>query len=144
MSSLRSPLIRLALAAATGALLTTAAVAPAVADDGRGGTPGSSSSSPSADARKAAARHVGAHGDRGPRFSRGLVVARRGVALRSRPDRGGRVLWIARPGEIVWIFCRTLGQDVYDSRVWYLLADRAWAWAPARAIADIGPTPRWC
>ncbi|MFE9170516.1 SH3 domain-containing protein [Streptomyces kebangsaanensis] len=144
MPSPRSPLTRLALAAVVGALLTTAAAAPAVAGDGRGGTPGGSGGSPGAEAHRAAARHAGAHGDRYPRFHRGIVAVRGGVALHSRPEFRSRVLRIARPGEVVWIYCRTLGQDVHGSRVWYLLADRAWAWAPARAIATTWPPPRWC
>jgi hypothetical protein len=152
MPSPRSPLTRSALAVAAAALLTTAAAAPAAGGDGRGGTSDSSSGNPSADAHRVAAhdaprvaaQHAGTRGDRGSRFSRGLVVARGGVALRSRPDRGSRVLRIARPGEIVWIFCRTLSRDAHGSHGWYLLADRAWAWVPARAIENIGRTPRWC
>lgn len=144
MSSPRSPLTRLALTAAVGALLTTAAVAPAAAGDGRGGAPGGSGGSASAVVHRAVAQPTGVHGGRVPRFSRGIVVARGGVALRSRPDWDSRVLRVARPGEIVWIFCRTPGWDLYGGRVWYLLADRAWAWAPARFIENIGPAPRWC
>jgi hypothetical protein len=86
----------------------------------------------------------GTHGDWGSRFHRGIVVARGGVALHSRPDFHSRVVRSARPGQTVWSCGRTLGQDVHGSRVWYLLADRAWAWAPARAIATVEPAPRWC
>lgn len=144
MSSPRSPLIRLTLTAAVGALLTTAAVAPAAAGDGRGGASGGSGGGPSTGVHRAAVQPAGVHGDRDSRFYRGVVVARRGVALRSRPDWDSRVLRVARPGEFVWIFCRTPGWDLYGDRTWYLLADRAWAWAPARSIESIGPTPRWC
>lgn len=144
MPSPRSPLTRLALAAAVGALLTAAAVAPAAAGDGRGGTSGGAGGSPGTEAHRAAAQHAGTHGDPYPRFHRGRVVVRGGVALHSRPDFRSRVLRIARPGEIVWIYCRTPGWDARGSRVWYLLADRAWAWAPARAVATFGPAPRWC
>ncbi|PZH06437.1 SH3 domain-containing protein [Streptomyces sp. NTH33] len=144
MSSPRSPLARLALAAAVGALLATAAVTPAAAGDGRGGIPGGSGGSPGAEAHRAAAQRAGTHGDRDPRFHRGFVAVRGGVALHSRPDFRSRVLRIARPGEIVWIYCRTPGHDAHGGRVWYLLADRAWAWAPARAIATTWPAPRWC
>ncbi|WP_344054447.1 SH3 domain-containing protein, partial [Streptomyces thermoalcalitolerans] len=108
---------------------------------GAGGQLGGSAS---AVVHRAVAQPTGVHGGRVPRFSRGIVVARGGVALRSRPDWDSRVLRVARPGEIVWIFCRTPGWDLYGGRVWYLLADRAWAWAPARFIENIGPAPRWC
>ncbi|NEA51883.1 SH3 domain-containing protein, partial [Streptomyces sp. SID10815] len=80
----------------------------------------------------------------GTRFYRGRVTARGGLALRSRPDRGSRVLRVARPGEVVWIYCKTPGQSVQGNNVWYLLADGTWAWGSARYIDNIGPAPRWC
>ncbi|MGW0951829.1 SH3 domain-containing protein [Streptomyces sp. NPDC002405] len=147
----RSPLTRLAMAAATGALLPTVAVAPAAADDG--GRSGH---------RTAAARHGttpehgtphrpgtagqdgGAPDHRHPRFYRGVVTARGGLALRTHPDRDSRVLQAARPGRVVWIHCKTLGRRVNGNRVWYLLSDGIWAWGSARHIANIGPSPRWC
>ncbi|MEU3344098.1 SH3 domain-containing protein [Streptomyces sp. NPDC006700] len=154
--SLRSPLIRLAVAAATGALLSTAAAAPAVADDGRSGqqtatprhstTPAHSTTTEHGTTpdRGTARQNSGVPDRRRPRFTRGVVTARGGLVLRSRPDRGGRVLRVARPGQPVWIHCRTLGQTVDGTRVWYLLSDGVWAWGSARYIATIGPTPRWC
>ncbi|MGW4274583.1 SH3 domain-containing protein, partial [Streptomyces seoulensis] len=80
----------------------------------------------------------------GTRFYRGRVTARGGLALRSRPDRGSQVLRVARPGEVVWIYCKTPGQSVQGNNVWYLLADGTWAWGAARFIDNIGPAPRWC
>ncbi|GGX84160.1 SH3 domain-containing protein [Streptomyces anandii] len=160
--SLHSPLTRLAVAAAAGALLTAAAVVPAAADDGRGGTPdpaaahaaapapgpapGSTASGTGTAAGKTdtAGKTSVPAGQDDPRFYRGRVVARGGLALHTRPDRGSRVLRIARPGEIVWIYCRTLGGNVLGNPVWYLLADGTWTWGSARFIQSIGPTPRWC
>ncbi|MFI1537394.1 SH3 domain-containing protein [Streptomyces anandii] len=167
--SLHSPLTRLAVAAAAGVLLTATAVVPAVADDGRGGTPdpaaaahaaapapspapGGTASGTGATAGKTTAadktdtagKSSVPAGQDDPRFYRGRVVARGGLALHTRPDRGSRVLRIARPGEIVWIYCATLGQNVLGNRVWYLLADGTWSWGSARFIQNIGPAPRWC
>ncbi|MFQ6145527.1 SH3 domain-containing protein [Streptomyces seoulensis] len=174
--SLRSPLTRLAVAAAAGVLAAAAAVVPAVADDGRGGasgpTPAGGTATPSASSTPAApgkgggtskgepgkgaatgtpAATAGAQtvvpagtDPAGTRFYRGRVTARGGLALRSRPDRGSRVLRVARPGEVVWIYCKTPGQSVQGNNVWYLLADGTWAWGSARYIDNIGPAPRWC
>ncbi|MFI1162798.1 hypothetical protein ACH4UM_04095 [Streptomyces sp. NPDC020801] len=64
--------------------------------------------------------------------------------LHTRPDRGSRALRIARPGEVVWIHCRTVGRDVRGDRLWNLLAGRTWAWAPARFVHTLGFPPRWC
>ncbi|MFI2644777.1 SH3 domain-containing protein [Streptomyces sp. NPDC018610] len=184
---LRSPLTRLAVAAAAGALVTTAAVVPAVADAGRGGasgpapvggeaTPsaatgtgaGSGTAAPgkgTADTGKGTAEagkgtataapqssagtqaQVGGAADpgaNGTRFYRGRVTARGGLALHSRPDRGSQVLRVARQGEVVWIYCKTPGQNVRGNNLWYLLADGTWAWGAARFIDNIGPAPRWC
>lgn len=177
---LHSPLTRLAVAAAAGALLTAAAVVPAVADDGRGAAPdpapghaapatpapapapggtgttaGKSTTPGKTDATgkthaagttasESTGKTAVPAGQDDPRFYRGRVVARGGLALHTRPDRGSRVLRIARPGEIVWIYCKTLGGNVLGNRVWYLLADGTWTWGSARFIQNIGPTPRWC
>ncbi|MFD5470619.1 SH3 domain-containing protein [Streptomyces sp. NPDC127105] len=166
--SLHSPLIRLVVAAATGALLSTAATAPAIADDGRSGhraatprhsTPPAHGTTPEHSTTPAhgttpehgtlpehstARQNSGAPDHPRPRFTRGVVTARGGLALRTRPDLDSRVLRLARPGRLVWIFCRTLGEPVDGTRVWYLLSDGVWAWGSARYIATIGPTPRWC
>ncbi|MFF9123812.1 SH3 domain-containing protein [Streptomyces sp. NPDC014889] len=155
--SLRSPFIRLAVAAATGALLSAAATAPAVADDGRSGhqaAPLRHSTTTSAHGTTSEHSTTPAHGPTRqnsvspghthPRFTRGVVTARGGLVLRTRPDRDSRVLRVARPGQRVWIYCRTLGRPVDGTRVWYLLSDGVWAWGSARYIATTGPTPRWC
>ncbi|MFB7594181.1 SH3 domain-containing protein [Streptomyces sp. NPDC056160] len=77
-------------------------------------------------------------------FYRGRVTARGGLALRSRADRGSRVLRVARQGETVWIYCKTNGSNVSGNHLWYLLADGAWTWGSARFIDNVGPSPRWC
>lgn len=82
--------------------------------------------------------------DNGPRFYRGVVTARGGLALHSRPDHGSPVVRVARKGEVVWIHCKTPGQDVNGNPLWYLLADGAWSWGTARYIDNVGPAPRWC
>ncbi|MEU0599796.1 SH3 domain-containing protein [Streptomyces sp. NPDC006393] len=79
-----------------------------------------------------------------PRFYRGVVTARGGLALHARPDRGSPVVRVARKGEVVWIHCKTPGQDVNGNPLWYLLADGGWTWGTARYIDNIGPAPRWC
>lgn len=135
--SARSALARLAIATAAGALAVTAAVTPAAADDDvrEGGDPGSSRPPTAFDQQ----------GDqRDPRLYTGVVTARGGLLLRSRPDRGSQVIRRAREGEIVSIFCKTAGDNVRGNPLWYLLTDGTWAWGPARYIDNIGPAPRWC
>ncbi|MEW2293190.1 SH3 domain-containing protein [Streptomyces sp. NPDC006743] len=165
--SLRSPLARLAVTAAAGALLA-AAVAPAAAEaDGHGapavtpGPGGSAATTPAGQAHPAAPAGTATPApagspaatpapsgtgtpDAATRFYRGRVTARGGLALRSRPDRGSRVLRVARQGETVWIYCKTNGSDVGGNHLWYLLADGTWAWGSARYIDNVGPAPRWC
>ncbi|MFB6956589.1 SH3 domain-containing protein [Streptomyces sp. NPDC056309] len=148
---LRFPLTRLATAAATGALLSTAAAAPATADDdGRSGhraaaaQHGTTPEQGTPPQPSTAGQDSGAPDHRHPRFYRGVVTARGGLALRTHPDRDSRVLRVARPGRLVWIHCKTLSQEVNGNRVWYLLSDGIWAWGSARHIANIGPSPRWC
>ncbi|MEU6478421.1 SH3 domain-containing protein [Streptomyces sp. NPDC047017] len=154
---LRSPLPRLALTAAAGTLLATAAIAPAVAADGRGATPAptptTTAQPPTTTAQTPAPGTTAAPQtsatstpapDESTRFYRGRVTARGGLALRPRPDRGSRVLRVARQGEVVWIYCKTNGGEVQGNHLWYLLADGTWAWGSARYIDTIGPSPRWC
>ncbi|WP_316742628.1 SH3 domain-containing protein [Streptomyces sp. MK7] len=169
---LRFLLIRLAVVTAAGALLTAAAVTRAVGTDGAGDAPapsatatpgtttptaGTSAPSPATPGdtttRPTTTRPTttqptsdGPAGgsDNGPRFYRGVVTARGGLALHARPDRGSPVVRVARKGEVVWIHCKTPGQDVNGNPLWYLLADGAWSWGTARYIDNIGPAPRWC
>jgi hypothetical protein len=190
--SLRSPLARLALVAASGALLTTAVVAPAVAGDHRDGTaapapgstpagtprpapakpspgttspapgtatptPGTGSATPGTGSTTPAPQHatqptrpaaddtpLPGTGAEDPRFYRGRVTARGGLALRTSPERGSKVIRVVPRGEEVWIHCKTDGENVDGNHLWYLLVDGAWAWGSARYIDNIGPAPRWC
>ncbi|MGW1271299.1 SH3 domain-containing protein [Streptomyces sp. NPDC002491] len=77
------------------------------------------------------------------RRSRGRVTADE-LLLRSAPTRASQVIRVAFRGEIVSIFCRTVGQDVQGDTHWYLLTDGTWAWGSARFIETIGAAPRWC
>ncbi|WP_336886105.1 SH3 domain-containing protein [Streptomyces mexicanus] len=79
-----------------------------------------------------------------PRFYRGRVTARGGLALRTSPERGSKVIRVVPRGEEVWIHCKTDGENVDGNHLWYLLVDGAWAWGSARYIDNIGPAPRWC
>jgi hypothetical protein len=168
--SLRSSLNRLAIAAAAGALVTAAAVTPAAADDGWGNDdPGVSrqdggsnqpgdegdqhgDSDQHSDQHGNSDQHSDQHGDsdhRGdhhdnPRLARGVITARGGLALRSAPNRGSRIIRVAAEGEQVSIFCKTPGETVRGNPLWYLLTDGTWAWGAARFIDNIGPAPRWC
>ncbi|MFB7115129.1 SH3 domain-containing protein [Streptomyces sp. NPDC056291] len=146
---LRSPLTRLAMVAATGALPSTVAVAPATTD-GRSGRRtaaaqhGTTPEQGTPPQPSAAGQDSGAPDHRHPRFYRGAVSVRGGLALRTHPDRVSRALRTARPGRLVWIHCKTPGRGVNGNRVWYLLSDGIWTWGSARRIANIGPSPRWC
>lgn len=162
--SLSLSLRRLGIAVAAGALVTAAAVTPAVADDewgdedpgisrqdddgGRGdynqqdndGGRGDYNQQGDNDGRG----DYNQHGDHdNPRLYRGVVTAGQ-LALRSRPDRGSRVIRYAHRGEHVSIFCKTSGSNVQGNHLWYLLTDGTWAWGSARYIDNIGPAPRWC
>jgi hypothetical protein len=123
LMSLRSTLIRVAMATAAGALVTSAAVTPALADDDWGD---------------------GGRGDgHNDRLSRGVVTADT-LFLRSAPNRGSQVIRVAHRGDVVSIFCKTTGQSVQGDNLWYLLPDGTWAWGAARYIDVTGHTPRWC
>ncbi|MET7570836.1 SH3 domain-containing protein [Streptomyces sp. NPDC005492] len=155
--SLSLSLRRLGIAVAAGALVTAAAVTPAVADDDWGDEdPGVSrqddgawnqqggDDQQSADSLDGRGDHdpSGGHDDN-QRLYRGVVTANH-LALRSRPDRGSRVIRYAHRGERVSIFCKTRGSNVQGNNLWYLLTDGTWAWGSARYIDNIGPAPRWC
>ncbi|MDT9696389.1 SH3 domain-containing protein [Streptomyces sp. P17] len=115
--SLRS---RLAITVAAGAIAAAATVTPAVAGEDWGGDP-----------------------QNRPRLYKGVVTANT-LLLRSAPNRGGQVIRTAHRGQIVKIFCKTVGQNIQGNPLWYLLTDGTWAWGSARYINNIGAAPRWC
>jgi len=154
--SLSLSLRRIGIAVAAGALVTAAAVTPAVADN-EWGDQDQSVSSTQGDGWNQRDEDSDGRGDgdgRGdhdqqgdhdnhPRLYRGVVTASE-LALRSRPDRGSRIIRYAHRGEHVSIFCKTRGSNVQGNHLWYLLTDGTWAWGSARYIDNIGPAPRWC
>ncbi|NUS08842.1 MAG: SH3 domain-containing protein [Nonomuraea sp.] len=134
--SLRSVLTRVAITSAAGALITSVAVAPALADDDwdGGGDPGASSAGSD--------QHDG-WDQGGQHYSQGVVTAGE-LLLRSAPNRGSQVIRVVHRGERVSIFCQTPGQSVQGNHLWYLLTDGTWAWGSARYIKTTGTPPRWC
>ncbi|MFE2882188.1 SH3 domain-containing protein [Streptomyces graminifolii] len=141
---------RLGIAVAAGALVSVAAVTPAVADGDWGDEdPGVSRQDDGGWNQRGDDNfdgrgdydHQGGHDN--PRLYRGVVTADQ-LALRSRPDRGSRIIRYAYRGERVSIFCKTGGSNVQGNPLWYLLTDGTWAWGSARYIDNIGPAPRWC
>ncbi|MEV6498210.1 SH3 domain-containing protein [Streptomyces prunicolor] len=153
--SLSLSLRRIGIAVAAGALVTAAAVAPAVADDEWGDEDPGVSRQDDGGWNQQDDDNFGGRGDHdnqgdhdhgghdNPRLYRGVVTAGQ-LALRSRPDRGSRVIRYAYRGEHVSIFCKTGGSNVQGNPLWYLLTDGTWAWGSARYIDNIGPAPRWC
>ncbi|MEV5534479.1 SH3 domain-containing protein [Streptomyces prunicolor] len=153
--SLSLSLRRIGIAVAAGALVTAAAVAPAVADDEWGDEDPGVSRQDDGGWNQQDDDNFGGRGDHdnqgdhdhgdhdNPRLYRGVVTAGQ-LALRSRPDRGSRVIRYAYRGERVSIFCKTGGSNVQGNPLWYLLTDGTWAWGSARYIDNIGPAPRWC
>ncbi|MFD5099048.1 SH3 domain-containing protein [Streptomyces albidochromogenes] len=117
----RSPLSRLGLCAAAGALAAVTAATPALA----------------------AADPVRPTADRSHTY-KGRVIAKSGLLLRDKPTRGSRVIGSKPYGSIVHIFCKTRGGNVQGNDRWYLLTDGTWAWGSAHYIANIGAVPRWC
>ncbi|MEU0673440.1 SH3 domain-containing protein [Streptomyces sp. NPDC006172] len=79
----------------------------------------------------------------GHRLTRGVVTTSQ-LLLRSAPTRGSQVIRVARRGQVVHIYCKTVGQPVQGNRYWYLLTDGTWAWGAARFIDTRGSSPRWC
>ncbi|MFF3739151.1 SH3 domain-containing protein [Streptomyces sp. NPDC002566] len=79
----------------------------------------------------------------GHRFTRGVVTISQ-LLLHSAPTRGSQVIRVARRGQVVSIYCKTVGQPVQGNRYWYLLTDGTWAWGAARYIDTRGSSPRWC
>jgi uncharacterized protein YgiM (DUF1202 family) len=140
--SLRSTLTRLAITTAAGALLTSVAAGPALADDewdDGGGDPGLGQQD---DSDQFGDWNQG-DGHDNQRLYRGVVTAGE-LLLRSAPTRGSQVIRVAHRGERVSIFCKTSGQSVQGNRTWYLLTDGTWAWGSARYIDTVGTPPRWC
>ncbi|MET8828236.1 SH3 domain-containing protein [Streptomyces sp. NPDC004610] len=137
----RSPLTRLAIATAAGALLAgTVAAVPAVADEH---DDGSSSYSRQDEGRYEDGRYDEGREHESRGHYRGRVTADR-LLLRSAPNRGSRVIRSVHRGEIVSIYCKTSGQRIDGNPLWYLLTDGTWAWGSARYISNIGAAPRWC
>ncbi|MEV0206585.1 MULTISPECIES: SH3 domain-containing protein [unclassified Streptomyces] len=147
--SLRSALTRLAITTAAGALITSVAVAPALADDdwgsgGDGGDPGSGQSGDWNQGDSGQSGDWNQGGDHGgQQYARGVVTAST-LLLRSAPTRGSQVIRVVHKGDHVSIFCKTPGQSVQGNHLWYLLTDGTWAWGSARYIDTIGTPPRWC
>ncbi|MGD1222216.1 SH3 domain-containing protein [Streptomyces krungchingensis] len=150
---LRSTCSRLGIAVAAASLFALAGAGPALADEATvSGLDVAGSLEAGADFDTGIGRSIGFDDEFGFGFSgidagfvtRGRVDAPRGLALRSDPFRGGRLIRIARHGEPVGIFCRTNGEPVDGDTLWYLLADGTWSWAPARSIETFGVTPPWC
>ncbi|MEW2165143.1 SH3 domain-containing protein [Streptomyces sp. NPDC007084] len=153
--ALRSPYTRIAVALAAGGMVALAAAGPALADGegkpGNGnGRPSNSTANTTANTTANSSVNSTANGrgdgrqDSNPRQYKGRITARGGLALRSAPNRGSRLIRVARQGEIVSIYCKTPGQNVDGNPLWYLLTDGTWAWGAARYIDNIGPAPRWC
>jgi hypothetical protein len=142
---LRSSLARgLAIAAAGGVLVTGVAVGPAVADNGGDNDdPGVVQQDNGGQGNVLADNADPGNLDGSGRY-RGVVTARGGIWLLDRPDRGSRRVRFVREGQVVSIYCRTGGDPVGGNPLWYLLTDGTWAWGPARYLATVGPTPRWC
>ncbi|RZU12727.1 SH3 domain-containing protein [Streptomyces sp. BK239] len=79
----------------------------------------------------------------GHRLTRGVVTISQ-LLLHSAPTRGSQVIRVARRGQVVSIYCKTVGQPVQGNRYWYMLTDGTWAWGAARYIDTRGSSPRWC
>jgi uncharacterized protein YgiM (DUF1202 family) len=140
--SLRSVFARVGIVAAGGALVTSVAVTPALADEGWGGGGDDPAvSSQQHEQSSGSSGHGGEHEN--SRLARGVVTASE-LNLRSAPNRGSQVIRVAHRGERVSIFCKTPGQPVQGNHLWYLLTDGTWAWGSARYIETIGTPPRWC
>ncbi|MFD6918658.1 SH3 domain-containing protein [Streptomyces sp. NPDC059944] len=167
--SLRSTHTRIAMALAAGSMVALTAAGPALAD-GEGGFANTNNNSNSNSSSHEWSNNGGGGGGDGREWNnggggdgretgdngrgdgrqdnqrrhKGRITARGGLALRSAPNRGSRLIRVARQGEIVSIYCKTPGQKVDGNPLWYLLTDGTWAWGPARYIDNIGPSPRWC
>ncbi|MFF2850690.1 SH3 domain-containing protein [Streptomyces sp. NPDC058001] len=135
--SLRTLTARLGIVAAGGALAALSVLS---------GAGGATAATPGAGADNDHGQGYGNAGrdhDRYPIY-KGRVTANGGLILRDRPDRGGRIIRVEPRGAIVSIFCKTKGERVEDTRLWYLLTDGTWAWGSARYVDNIGKVPRWC
>ncbi|MFJ5263937.1 SH3 domain-containing protein [Streptomyces sp. NPDC088387] len=145
--SLRTSLTRIAIATAAGALVTAAVITPATAND-EWGDGGDSAGRYEDDFGGDRDDFGGGNGNgNGHHDSRGHyrgVVTANTLLLRSRPDRGSRVIRSVHRGDKVSIFCKTAGQRIDGNPLWYLLTDGTWAWGAARYIDNIGAAPRWC
>ncbi|MEV8307996.1 SH3 domain-containing protein [Streptomyces flavidovirens] len=120
----RSPLSRLGLYVAAGAVAALTAAGPALAAADPENPP----------VAPAESSHS----------YKGRVIAKSGLLLRDKPTRASRVIGKKHYGAIVHIFCKTRGGNVHGNDRWYLLTDGTWAWGSAHYIANIGAAPRWC
>ncbi|QEV20235.1 SH3 domain-containing protein [Streptomyces alboniger] len=83
-------------------------------------------------------------GNSHPPVYKGRVTAKSGLLLHTAPTRGSRVVRSVPHGKVVTIYCKTKGDRVGRTSLWYLLTDGTWAWGSANYIATIGKSPRWC
>ncbi|GGJ75784.1 hypothetical protein GCM10011583_04050 [Streptomyces camponoticapitis] len=97
-----------------------------------------------AEASRAEAAEAAAAEANGSHFYKGRVTARSGLLIRDRPTRGSRVVGSLPYGTLIFIHCKTRGDNVNGNNHWYLLADGTWAWVSAAYIENIGKSPRWC
>ncbi|MBT2510001.1 SH3 domain-containing protein [Streptomyces sp. ISL-98] len=163
--SVRSPLRRVGLYAAAGAVAAMTAAGPALAADPVPGAadpaqPQSQTqpepqtdpwAEPEAEPQTEPQTEAQAEPQAEPqteiesrRLYKGRVTAKKGLILRDKPTRSSRVIGFKRHGAIVHIFCKTTGGKVKGNNHWYLLTDGTWAWGSAKYIENIGRAPRWC
>lgn len=72
----------------------------------------------------------------------GKVVSRIDLNVRTRPDTDGRVVGSLRPGKVVKLDCKVIGEKVDGNKRWYKLEDRK-GWVAARYVKNLDHVP-WC
>ncbi|MET9518595.1 SH3 domain-containing protein [Streptomyces sp. NPDC002994] len=134
----RSPLPRLGLYVAAGAIAALTATSPALAAADPVKPPAERAESAQSAKSAQRAQSQSSH------LYKGRVIAKPRLLLRDKPTRSSRVIGSKPYGAIVHIFCKTRGDNVHGNNRWYLLTDGTWAWGSAHYIANIGAAPRWC
>ncbi|MFD5750823.1 SH3 domain-containing protein [Streptomyces sp. NPDC127033] len=72
---------------------------------------------------------------------KGRVVSRLTLSIRERPTSDSAYLGGLRPGAVIALSCKVVGQNVDGNRLWYRLGDGRPGYVAARYVENLSPVP---
>ncbi|MFJ7995750.1 SH3 domain-containing protein [Streptomyces sp. NPDC096310] len=72
---------------------------------------------------------------------KGRVVSRLTLSIRERPTSNSGYLGGIRPGTVIALSCKVVGQNVDGNDLWYLLGDGRPGYVAARYVENLSPVP---